>query len=72
MKINLYIKRMLIAMGITIVSMQLSAQGDPPPPPPQDPGEVPVDGGLVFLLAAGVSYGAKKAYDFKKGIKKEK
>lgn len=71
MKAMIYTKRMLIAIGITLVSMQVVAQvGPPPPPPPQDPGEVPVDGGLVFLLAAGVSYGAKKAYDFRKGVKK--
>lgn len=30
----------------------------PPPPPPT----VPIDGGLGFLLAAGVAYGARKLY----------
>ncbi len=33
--------------------------GQPPPPPPTD---IPIDGGLSFLLAAGVAYGAKKLY----------
>jgi len=29
-------------------------------PPPPDPDGVPIDGGLGFLLAAGMLYGAKK------------
>ena len=28
-------------------------------------GWVPIDGGIVALLAAGVGYGAKKAYDYR-------
>ena len=32
-------------------------------------GAVPVDGGLSLLLAAGVGYGAKKAYQFRLGRK---
>ena len=27
---------------------------------------VPIDGGIVFLIAAGVAYGSKKIYDYKK------
>ena len=27
---------------------------------------VPVDGGIVFLIAAGAAYGTKKIYDLKK------
>ena len=30
------------------------------PPPPPDPEAIPIDGGLGFLLAAGMAYGAKK------------
>lgn len=34
----------------------------PPPPPPSDPGtDVPFDGGLTILLAAGAVYGLKSA-----------
>lgn len=32
---------------------------DPPPPPPPPPG-LPIDGGLLFLLIAGIVYGVKK------------
>ena len=43
--------------------------GQPPPPG----GAVPVDGGLGLLLAAGIGYGAKKAYDYRKNkVKSEK
>lgn len=31
----------------------------PPPPPPQ---AIPLDGGLSFLLVAGVAYAAKRLY----------
>ncbi len=36
---------------------------------PGDPGgdpDVPIDGGIGFLLAAGALYGAKRIYDIKK------
>ncbi len=36
---------------------------------PVDPGgdpDVPIDGGVSLLIAAGVAYGAKKAYDKRK------
>jgi hypothetical protein len=60
---------------ITIFSMtQLFAQ--PTEPDPIDPGGpqsggVPLDAGLTVLLAAGASYGAKKAYDYRKKKKVE-
>lgn len=40
--------------------------------PPEGSDEIPFDGGLSVLIAAGVAYGAKKAYDKrKKGAKDE-
>lgn len=45
----------------------LQAQGDPG----VDPDPIPLDGGLTMLIAAGVAYGAKKAYDKRKKEKKE-
>ena len=35
------------------------ASAQPPPPPPQD---IPIDGGLCLLIAAGATYGARKLY----------
>ncbi|TDH19991.1 hypothetical protein EXU57_22200 [Segetibacter sp. 3557_3] len=40
----------------------------PAPAHAQDPGEdpdVPLDGGLTLLIAAGVGYGVKKAVDYR-------
>lgn len=47
-----------------VLPMGLMAQpGDPGPDP--DP-QVPIDGGLSLLVAAGVGYAAKRAHDKKK------
>lgn len=40
--------------------------GNPGGAPTGPVGAVPVDGGLSLLLAAGLGYGAKKAYDYRK------
>jgi hypothetical protein len=67
-------KRFILIFSLLIASGYLYAQPDPGNDPGGSPeGGVPVDGGLVFLLAAGAGYGAKKAYDYKKNkIKSEK
>ncbi len=36
------------------------------PCPPGCPDIIPIDGGISFLVAAGVAYGAKKVYEHKK------
>ena len=36
------------------------------PPPLPTPEAIPIDGGLSFLLAAGMAYGAKKLHKGKK------
>ncbi len=73
-KINL----LLVASFFIVISI---ANAQPPVEPPGGPvgpggsptGAVPVDGGLVLLLAAGAGYGAKKAYDYRKNkVKSEK
>jgi hypothetical protein len=38
-------------------------------PPPPDPVPIPIDGGLSFLLAAGIGYAAKKLYSGRKDEK---
>ncbi|MBN1251073.1 MAG: hypothetical protein JXR51_06055 [Bacteroidales bacterium] len=48
----------LILFIITPVFVQ-TAIAQPPPPGPTD---IPIDGGLGFLLAAGIGYAAKKLY----------
>lgn len=58
----------LLMVSILITKAQPGGPGEEDPGGPQGPpgGGVPVDGGLVFLLAAGAGYGAKKAYDYRK------
>jgi hypothetical protein len=43
----------------------LFAQGSDPVPPGAE-AEIPIDGGILGLLAAGAVYGAKKIYDRRK------
>jgi hypothetical protein len=69
-------KTLLRVTGVLLLIIQcqsLIAQTNPgnPGDPGGDPGLIPVDGGLAFLVAAGLGYGAKKAYDFKRGIQKK-
>jgi hypothetical protein len=43
----------------------LFAQGSDPVPPGAE-AEIPIDGGILGLLAAGAIYGAKKIYEQRK------
>jgi hypothetical protein len=45
---------------------QLPPDGEEETPGCWPPPCVPIDGGIVFLIAAGAAYGSKKIYDFKK------
>jgi hypothetical protein len=61
---------LLAAVLITPVVAK-SLAPDPPggsPPPCEDPfgAPCPIDGGISFLVAAGLAYGGKKAYDLNK------
>jgi len=66
---------LLLAIGVFTVLpvMNLIAAGPPGPPggggdPPCWPAPcVPIDGGLGFLIAAGLAYGGKKTYNSLKG-----
>lgn len=68
------IHKLIILSSFIIMGLVVNAQPDPGNDPGGGPGGgVPVDGGLVFLLAAGAGYGAKKAYDYRKNkVKSEK
>lgn len=64
MKIRSFTSAVLMLVCLCLPSLLL-AQGDPG----LDPDPIPLDGGLSMLIAAGVAYGAKKAYDKRKGEK---
>lgn len=76
-----WIKLIGIVVVLVISTQLLQAQpagggpGGPPaggPPPCWPPPCVPVDGGLGFLIAAGVALGGKKLYDLRKNNNNEK
>ena len=49
MKKAVFICTLVMVLGLTKVWSQ--------PPPPDPPADVPIDGGLSFLIAGGVGYG---------------
>lgn len=58
---------------LSLLPFIVQAQGQPldPPDPCSDPTQYcPIDGGLGFLIAAGIGYGVKKARDSRKKIYK--
>ncbi len=57
------LKWLVVIVCCIVVSLPSFAQG-PGGDPGGDPDLIPIDGGLGFLLAAGVGYGVKKARDF--------
>ncbi len=60
----------LIMLTFLFISLEIFAQGPDSGGPDGDPGGdpdlIPVDGGLGFLLAAGVGYGVKKAREYRR------
>ena len=73
LKIRSFCLKWLIAITcFTFLTLTTFAQGPdsggggPDGDPGGDPDLIPIDGGLGFLLAAGVGYGVKKARDMKK------
>jgi len=50
MKKVVFICTLVLGLGLTHAWSQ-------PPQPPDEPGDVPIDGGLSFLIAGGVGYG---------------
>ncbi len=49
----------LLSFCLMFLSMTAFSQKTPPPPaPPPNPGnEIPIDGGLTYLLLTGIAYG---------------
>ena len=58
----------MVAIGAFVLGIGLvaDAQLPPPPTPTAPPTQVPIDGGIVILAAAGAAYGAKKIYNKRK------
>jgi len=55
-----YFKILILVIVLIVFPLFLStSMGQPPPPPPQD---IPIDGGLLALLLAGIAYGGRKIF----------
>ena len=70
MKLKSFLPALLFVCTISLSPYFVSAQGNPGPDP--DPVDVPFDGGLSLLIAAGIGIGAKKAYDRNKKLEQQK
>lgn len=56
-------KKVILIVVVTVIAVIFLPDllmGQPPPPPPKDINQVPIDGGLALLAAAGGAYGLKK------------
>lgn len=60
--------KILLVSCLTCMTMAASALTIPPKTNPGTPGQhgAPFDGGASLLIAAGVAYGVKKAYNKRK------
>ena len=69
-----YLFTLLMIVLVLALPMLSNGQVDPPPGPvggTNPDANVPIDGGLSLVLAAGVGYGAKKLRDYKKKRREE-
>lgn len=55
---------LVVALFFTM-SMLFAIEGGDGPPPPTPPVGLPVDGGVLVLLVAGLFYGVKKSFNKK-------
>jgi len=70
MRNNKIILGLLFTAAGLVFTNKIYASGPPPPatgnpcfPPPCG---IPLDGGISFLIAAGIAYGSKKVYNARK------
>lgn len=73
-------KKLIFIFTILVCGLIFPLEAQPPNPGGNNnnnspncfpPPCVPIDGGLSWLLVAGMAYGGKKAYEFSKDNKKE-
>ncbi len=63
MKITVVFRNIISLVVLNVVAVAtVAAQSGGATPDPIPSNAVPIDGGVGFLVAAGVSYGAKKLY----------
>lgn len=60
---------LLLLFFLSMVTTISAAPGDPPPPTPPPPPGVPIDNGLIYLIAIGLLYGLYKVRKYKMHLK---
>jgi len=60
MKMKQFITILTLLLALQLPSMAQEEELGTEDGPPPAPGDVPVDGGLTFLLAAGAAYGGRR------------
>ena len=75
LKLTIASAALIISMNVANAQPAGGGPGGPPaggPPPCWPPPCIPIDGGVGFLIAAGVALGGKKLYDHNKNQNNEK
>ncbi len=65
-KINLLVIAAILCLLNLATSVSVFAQSGGPVPDPTNTENVPIDGGISLIAAAGIAYGAKKLHDARK------
>lgn len=68
MKSSLLTKALNVLQFVSLILLPAVMYAPPIPPGPGSTTPSPIDGGLVFLLIAGVTYGIKRLVDMRKQI----
>ncbi len=55
----------VLVLSLPLVSLSQPLPDETPPCDGPFGGPCPIDGGVSFLIAAGIAFGGKKAYDIK-------
>ena len=58
-------KKFILTLTLTLGFITVGICDDPPPFNPGNPASIPIDGGVILLLGAGVGYGLKKVKEKK-------
>lgn len=62
----------LFALVLTCTASLVHAQPGDPGDDPDPPNQIPFDGGISLVVAAGIAYAAKKGHDKRKKLNENK
>lgn len=65
---NIVPMRIILVFAVLFWSNFSFAAPEPPPPPPTPPPGLPIDGGVVAMLAVALILGAYKIHQYRKRV----